>query len=149
MHICKLTLLYLREVGAVGPDGGVMADDGGGGEGMAAAVDIAHEMLIHVSLPRHLQLISLDSQPRSPPLLISSTSLFLSFVVKWPYEYMMISLLWDNGTVARTSTTQQVPLTLLPVSFIILHTFPPCTPGPTPQTHHHILEVKNDYRNVF
>lgn len=41
----------LREVGALCPDAAVEADDGSGGE--AAAVDIAHEMLIYVRLPRH------------------------------------------------------------------------------------------------
>ncbi|RWW48999.1 hypothetical protein BHE74_00044891 [Ensete ventricosum] len=43
---------YMREVGALGPDDTVMAEDGGGRK--VPAVDLAHEMVIHVCLPRHL-----------------------------------------------------------------------------------------------
>jgi hypothetical protein len=41
-----------RECGALGPDGAVVADDGGGGE-VVVALDLAHEVLVDVGLPRH------------------------------------------------------------------------------------------------
>lgn len=43
---------HRRERGALGPDGAVVADDGGGGE--VVALDLAHEVLVDVRLPRHL-----------------------------------------------------------------------------------------------
>jgi hypothetical protein len=36
------------------PDGAVVAEDGGGGE--VVALDVAHQVLVHVRLPRHLGL---------------------------------------------------------------------------------------------
>lgn len=44
---------YLREGGALCPDGAVVADDGGGGE--VVALDLAHQVLVDVRLPRHLR----------------------------------------------------------------------------------------------
>ena len=45
----------LRESGALSPNAAVMADDGGGRE--MVAFDIAHQMVVHVCLPRHLVLV--------------------------------------------------------------------------------------------
>lgn len=46
----------LREVGALSPDRAVEAEDGSGGKMLALAVDVAHQVLINVSLPRHFVL---------------------------------------------------------------------------------------------
>lgn len=58
----------LREGGALGPDAAVLAEDGGGGEGVA--FDFVHQLLVHVRLPRHLSFLlyffdpfSLDKNP--------------------------------------------------------------------------------------
>lgn len=49
----------LREGRALSPNATVMANNGSGGEMLAGAVDITHQMIIHVSLPRHfLSLLS-------------------------------------------------------------------------------------------
>lgn len=48
----RKTKMYLREVGALCPDGAVVADNGGGCK-VAAAFDFTHQMFIHVRLPRH------------------------------------------------------------------------------------------------
>lgn len=51
---------YLREGGALSPDGTVLTEDGSGREADAGlAFDLAHQMLIDVSLPRHDCLISI------------------------------------------------------------------------------------------
>jgi hypothetical protein len=42
----------LREAGALGPHASIVADDGRGGEMLA--VDLAHQVVINVRLPRHL-----------------------------------------------------------------------------------------------
>ena len=44
----------LMEVVALVPNTAVLADDGGGGE--AVAFDFAHQVLVHVRLPRHFLL---------------------------------------------------------------------------------------------
>lgn len=41
----------LGEVGALGPNAAVMAKDGGGGE--VGAVDVGHQVVVYVRLPRH------------------------------------------------------------------------------------------------
>lgn len=41
----------LREIGALGPNGAVLADDGGGGE--VVALDFAEQVVVDVGLPRH------------------------------------------------------------------------------------------------
>lgn len=41
----------LRESRALSPDAAVVADDGGGGEVMALAVHVTHEVVVDVSLP--------------------------------------------------------------------------------------------------
>jgi hypothetical protein len=43
---------YRREGGALSPDAAVVADDGGGGE--VVPVDLAHQVVVDVRLPRHL-----------------------------------------------------------------------------------------------
>lgn len=45
---------YLGEVGGLRPDAAVVADDGGGGE--VVAVNLAHQVVVDVRLPRHLRL---------------------------------------------------------------------------------------------
>lgn len=51
-NICKC--VNLRESGALRPDCAVVTEDGGGGEFQASlAFNIAHQVLIDVSLPRH------------------------------------------------------------------------------------------------
>lgn len=47
----------LREGRTLSPDGAVVADDGRGGEVVSCAIDIAHQVVIYVSLPRHIFLI--------------------------------------------------------------------------------------------
>lgn len=42
----------LREGGALSPDGAVMAEDSGGGE--VITLDLRHQVIIYVRLPRHL-----------------------------------------------------------------------------------------------
>lgn len=42
----------LREGGALGPHTAIETDDGRGGE--IVAVDLAHQVLVNVRLPRHL-----------------------------------------------------------------------------------------------
>lgn len=49
----------LREGRTLSPDGAVVADDGRGGEVVSCAIDIAHQVIIYVSLPRHF-LISIS-----------------------------------------------------------------------------------------
>lgn len=46
---------YLREAGALSPDTTVVADDSRGGE--VLAFDLAHQVLINVGLPRHLDFL--------------------------------------------------------------------------------------------
>lgn len=41
----------LREIGALSPDGAIVAKDGGGGE--VAAVGLGHQVVVYVGLPRH------------------------------------------------------------------------------------------------
>jgi len=43
----------LRECSTLSPNGAVMADDGGGGEMVACAIDVTHQVFIYVGLPRH------------------------------------------------------------------------------------------------
>ena len=61
---------YLREGGALGPDGAILAEDRCGSEMLT--VDLAHEMIIDVGLPRHLFSLpfffSYSSLPFSSPL---------------------------------------------------------------------------------
>lgn len=45
--------IYLREGSALSPDGTIMANDGRGGEVVASAINVTHQMVINVSLPRH------------------------------------------------------------------------------------------------
>jgi len=47
----EMRCAHRREGGALSPDGAVVADDGGGGE--VVALDLAHEVLVDVRLPRH------------------------------------------------------------------------------------------------
>uniref|UniRef100_A0A2P2K1F8 Profilin-6 n=1 Tax=Rhizophora mucronata TaxID=61149 RepID=A0A2P2K1F8_RHIMU len=49
----NLIRLKLREAGALSPDATVVADDGGSRE--TVAVDVAHEVVVDVRLPRHSQ----------------------------------------------------------------------------------------------
>lgn len=51
----------LREVGALGPNAAVMANDGGGGE--VAAVDVGHQVVVYVGLPRHRFVGEKESKP--------------------------------------------------------------------------------------
>lgn len=48
----------LREGGALSPDGAIVAEDSGSGEGTTTA-DIAHKVVVHVGLPRHLSIFRL------------------------------------------------------------------------------------------
>ena len=65
----------LREGGALSPDAAVMAEDRRGGE--VLAVDIAHEVLINVSLPRHfLKVLALRK-------ILSFSRDFLCFFFPW------------------------------------------------------------------
>lgn len=47
----KIKIEDLREVGALGPDTAVVANDGGGGK--VVAVDVGHQVVVYVGLPRH------------------------------------------------------------------------------------------------
>ena len=49
--------LELREIGALGPNAAVVGDDSGGRE--MVSFDFTHQVIIYVSLPRHLLLPSL------------------------------------------------------------------------------------------
>lgn len=54
LYFTVTALRNLREVGALSPDGAVVSHDGCGGELEAGiAVDIAHQVLVDVCLPRH------------------------------------------------------------------------------------------------
>lgn len=48
----------LREGRTLSPDAAVETDDGGGGEMLALAINVAHQMIINIRLPRHF--LSLD-----------------------------------------------------------------------------------------
>lgn len=43
----------LRKWGALSPDAAIVADNGSGGEVLALAINVAHQMIIDVRLPRH------------------------------------------------------------------------------------------------
>lgn len=47
---------YLRKRRALSPNRAIMADDGSIGEMVACAINITHQMIINISLPRHLVL---------------------------------------------------------------------------------------------
>jgi hypothetical protein len=47
----RTRIYHLWECGALGPNGAVVADYGSGGQ--VVALDLAHEVLIDVCLPRH------------------------------------------------------------------------------------------------
>lgn len=47
-----MVVIDLGECGALRPDGAVVAGDGRGRE--VVALDLAHQVLVHVRLPRHL-----------------------------------------------------------------------------------------------
>ena len=56
IHLSTHTHTYLREGGALGPHSAVVAKDGRRSEFQPGLpFDIAHQVLIHVSLPRHIQ----------------------------------------------------------------------------------------------
>ena len=57
----KWKVSYLREGRTLSPDRAIMADDGSGGEVLASAIDVAHQMIIDVSLPRHFLFVTLFS----------------------------------------------------------------------------------------
>lgn len=50
--------MNLREIGGLSPDAAVMAEDSGSRE--VVAFDLAHQVVIDVSLPRHVIRLSLD-----------------------------------------------------------------------------------------
>lgn len=47
----------LGEGSALSPDGAIGAEDGSGREMLTTAVDVTHQMLINVSLPRHFEAV--------------------------------------------------------------------------------------------
>lgn len=46
----------LREGRTLGPNTAIVADDGSGGEMLALPINVAHQMVIHICLPRHFSL---------------------------------------------------------------------------------------------
>lgn len=67
----------LREGRTLSPDAAVETDDGGGGEMLALAINVAHQMIINIRLPRHF--LSLDFSLLLLSLLVGwLVSLFLS-----------------------------------------------------------------------
>jgi hypothetical protein len=68
---------YRREVGALSPDGAVVAEDGGGGE--VVPLDLAHQVVVNVRLPRHLaDWISLLTQTEGKKIELEGEDLSLS-----------------------------------------------------------------------
>ena len=68
----------LREVGALSPGVAVVAEDGGGGQ--ILTVDLAHQVIVDVRLPRHLSLsLSFLSLSLNSASILRGLSLFDSF----------------------------------------------------------------------
>jgi hypothetical protein len=68
---------YRREVGALSPDGAVVAEDGGGGE--VVPLYLAHQVVVNVRLPRHLaDWISLLTQTEGKKIELEGEDLSLS-----------------------------------------------------------------------
>ena len=78
---------YLREGRALSPDGAVVADDGGGGEVLPGAVDVAHQVLVHVGLPRHFLLL-----PFSLPSLLLVVLCVCVCVVRFVLSLLFVGL---------------------------------------------------------
>lgn len=83
----------LRERRALRPNAAVVADDGSGGKVLALAVDVAHEMVVYVCLPRHFlsSFLSLSLKKTKTVVVVVVAVVVLRLVLVWVW----LSLLLD------------------------------------------------------